>query len=52
MNQFIQQIMSGLATGAIYSSLALALVMIYRATELVNFAKATWRCSRHISPGR
>lgn len=39
MNQFIQQIMSGLATGAIYSSLALALVMIYRATELVNFAQ-------------
>ena len=39
MHQFLQQIASGLATGAIYSSLALALVMIYRATELVNFAQ-------------
>jgi branched-chain amino acid transport system permease protein len=39
MDQLVQQIVSGLATGAIYSSLALALVMIYRATELVNFAQ-------------
>lgn len=39
MHQLLQQIFSGLATGAIYSSLALALVMIYRATELVNFAQ-------------
>jgi branched-chain amino acid transport system permease protein len=39
MHQFLQQIFSGLATGAIYASLALALVMIYRATDLVNFAQ-------------
>jgi len=39
MHQLLQQVFSGLATGAIYSSLALALVMIYRATELVNFAQ-------------
>ena len=39
MHQFSQQIFSGLAAGAIYASLALALVMIYRATELVNFAQ-------------
>jgi len=39
MHQFTQQIFSGLAAGAIYASLALALVMIYRATELVNFAQ-------------
>ncbi len=39
MHQFLQQIFSGLAAGAIYASLALALVMIYRATELVNFAQ-------------
>jgi branched-chain amino acid transport system permease protein len=32
-------VFSGLATGGIYASLALALVMIYRATELVNFAQ-------------
>ena len=39
MSLFLQQIFSGLANGAIYASLALALVMIYRATELVNFAQ-------------
>jgi branched-chain amino acid transport system permease protein len=36
---FIQQIVSGLATGGIYGSLALALVMIYQATDVVNFAQ-------------
>ena len=39
MHQFSQQMFSGFAAGAIYASLALALVMIYRATELVNFAQ-------------
>jgi branched-chain amino acid transport system permease protein len=36
---FVQQVVSGLATGGIYASLALALVMIYEATEVVNFAQ-------------
>jgi branched-chain amino acid transport system permease protein len=39
MHELLQQIFSGLAAGAIYASLALALVMIYRATDLVNFAQ-------------
>jgi len=39
MHQFLQQVFSGLAAGTIYASLALALVMIYRATDLVNFAQ-------------
>jgi branched-chain amino acid transport system permease protein len=39
MHEFLQQIFSGLASGAIYASVALALVMIYRATGLVNFAQ-------------
>jgi branched-chain amino acid transport system permease protein len=39
MHQFLQQIFSGLATGSIYACVALALVMIYRATDLVNFAQ-------------
>jgi len=39
MHQLSQQVFSGIAAGAIYASLALALVMIYRATELVNFAQ-------------
>jgi branched-chain amino acid transport system permease protein len=36
---FAQQIVSGLATGAIFASLALALVIIYRSTHVVNFAQ-------------
>jgi branched-chain amino acid transport system permease protein len=36
---FFQQVVSGLASGGIYGSLALALVLIYRATGIVNFAQ-------------
>jgi branched-chain amino acid transport system permease protein len=39
MQLFLQQIVEGLASGAIYASLALALVLIYRATRIVNFAQ-------------
>ena len=39
LNLLIHQVLSGLATGGIYASLALALVMIYQATQLVNFAQ-------------
>ena len=39
MELLVHQILSGLATGGIYASLALALVMIYQATHLVNFAQ-------------
>ena len=39
MDAFIHQVMAGLTTGGIYASLALALVMIYQATHLVNFAQ-------------
>ena len=39
MDTFLQQVVSGLATGGIYASLALALVMIYQATDVVNYAQ-------------
>ena len=39
MAAFAQQVVSGLATGAIFASLALALVIIYRSTHVVNFAQ-------------
>src|SRR5215510_878922 len=39
MEALAHQILAGLATGGIYASLALALVMIYQATHLVNFAQ-------------
>jgi branched-chain amino acid transport system permease protein len=35
----IQQIVSGLATGAVYASLALALVLVYRSMQALNFAQ-------------
>ncbi|BCG93475.1 branched-chain amino acid ABC transporter permease [Mesorhizobium sp. 131-2-1] len=54
MTLFVQIVVSGLATGAIYSALALALVLIFRATNVVNFgqgematfsAYCTWQLS-------
>ena len=39
MSQFIQQLVVGLGEGSIYASLALALVLIYRATHIINFAQ-------------
>jgi branched-chain amino acid transport system permease protein len=39
VDTLLPQILSGLATGSIYASVALALVMIYQATHLVNFAQ-------------
>ena len=39
MDIFLQQVVSGIATGGIYGSLALALVMIYQATDVVNYAQ-------------
>ena len=35
----MQQVVSGLASGGVYSSLALALVLIHRATGVINFAQ-------------
>ena len=39
MAQFFQQVVSGIASGGIYGLLALALVLIHRATGVVNFAQ-------------
>jgi branched-chain amino acid transport system permease protein len=39
VDAFVHQVLSGLATGGVYASLALALVMIHQATHLVNFAQ-------------
>ncbi|MEO8744811.1 MAG: branched-chain amino acid ABC transporter permease [Candidatus Dormiibacterota bacterium] len=39
MQELIQQVLSGIATGGIFGSLALALVLIYNAMGLVNFAQ-------------
>src|SRR5271156_5834942 len=39
METLLHQVFSGLATGGIYASVALALVMIYQATHHINFAQ-------------
>jgi branched-chain amino acid transport system permease protein len=39
LTDFLQQIVSGLASGGIYALLALALVIIHRSTGVINFAQ-------------
>ncbi|WP_280347834.1 branched-chain amino acid ABC transporter permease [Nocardia neocaledoniensis] len=39
MTEFVQQLVEGISAGAIYAGLALALVLIYRFTGIVNFAQ-------------
>src|SRR5262249_48974197 len=39
MQAFLHQLLSGIADGALYASVALALVMIFKATHQVNFAQ-------------
>jgi branched-chain amino acid transport system permease protein len=57
MEAFAHQVIAGLATGGIYASLALALVMIYNATHHVNFAQgelamfATYLCWTMLNAG-
>src|SRR5215469_5400887 len=57
MQAFLHQVLSGLAEGGIYASVALALVMIYQATSLVNFAQgqmamfSTYICLTMIDAG-
>ena len=39
MERFLQQLVDGIASGAVYASLAVALVLIFRSTGIVNFAQ-------------
>ena len=39
MERFVETVIDGIATGSIYGALALALVLIYRSTGIVNFAQ-------------
>ncbi|MEX2612259.1 MAG: hypothetical protein WD380_01665, partial [Gaiellaceae bacterium] len=36
---FMQQVVSGLASGGVYAALALALVIIHRSTGVINFSQ-------------
>ena len=59
MTGFLQQLIEGLSAGAIYAGLALALVLIYRFTGIVNFAQGelamfsaflAWQCTESGMP--
>jgi branched-chain amino acid transport system permease protein len=52
MELFLEQVFNGIAAGAVYASVALAIVLIYKSTGLLNFAQGemalfstyvTWR---------
>ena len=38
LNEFLQQLVSGIAVGCVYALVALGFVLIYKATDVVNFA--------------
>ena len=38
-NELLQQLASGTATGCIYALVALGFILIFKATEVVNFAQ-------------
>src|SRR5271168_2061677 len=39
MLDFVQQLVSGIALGCVYGVIALGFVLVYKATEVVNFAQ-------------
>ena len=39
MSLFLDYTLNGIANGMVYATLALALVLIYRATRIINFAQ-------------
>jgi branched-chain amino acid transport system permease protein len=39
MEEFVQQVATGLSTGSVYAVLALAIVLIFQTTSVVNFAQ-------------
>jgi branched-chain amino acid transport system permease protein len=50
LEELLHQIAAGLATGGVYASLALSLVMIYQATHHVNFAQGELAmCSTYLA---
>ena len=40
MNQFIDALITGVSIGAIYALMAVALILVWRSTRVVNFAQA------------
>ena len=38
---FLQQVVAGLATGSIYALVAFGFILIFKATDVVNFAQGS-----------
>ena len=52
MDLFLQQLLSGVALGGVYALVALAVVMIYQASDHFNFAQGEMAMfSQPTSPG-
>ena len=51
MERFILFTVNGVAFGAVYASVALALVIVYRSTRVLNFAQEPRRSLRRTWPG-
>ena len=51
MNQFLELLLSGLSLGCIYGLIAMGFVIVFKATNVVNFAHASVRHARRL-PGR
>jgi hypothetical protein len=51
MELFTSQVLAGVATGAIYACMALAVAVIYQAVDHLISPRARWQCSRPSSPG-
>jgi len=43
-DQFLQYIFSGITSGAVYALTALGFTLVFNATQIINFAKASWSC--------
>ena len=43
MSLFVNIALDGVTEGMIFAALALAIVLIFRATKIINFAKAQWQ---------
>jgi len=52
MDRFIQLALSGIANGAIFALVALGFVLIYKSSDVINFAQGELWLSNSVSGGR
>lgn len=47
----LQLLITGVAVGGVYALMALGFVLIYKASNVVNFGPGSWCSLEHTSPG-